>query len=236
MPINLISQNNKIRNLLEVLADIISCINPFSGSTSSTNGKSGLVPAPQISDRTKFLRGDGTWQFVSSGSGGGLSTEEVEAMLEDYASTAYVDGQLASCLPLSGGNVTGSLTVNNGSIAMSSDLASYLPLSGGNVTGSLTVQGKDVDAIDSKGTGYIRYANGIQMCWGQVEGTTSDPTFTFPMPFNAVPSLSLTLNESISRATSVVAKTLTATNFSVSIYSNSHTSGTVLYIAIGTWK
>ena len=30
-------------------------------------GTSGLVPAPQIGDDTKFLRGDGTWQTVSSG-------------------------------------------------------------------------------------------------------------------------------------------------------------------------
>jgi hypothetical protein len=29
-------------------------------------GTSGLVPAPQIGDETKFLRGDGTWQTVSS--------------------------------------------------------------------------------------------------------------------------------------------------------------------------
>jgi hypothetical protein len=29
-------------------------------------GTSGLVPAPQIGDDTKFLRGDGTWQTVSS--------------------------------------------------------------------------------------------------------------------------------------------------------------------------
>lgn len=34
----------------------------MTGATSSANGKSGLVPAPASSDRTKFLRGDGTWQ------------------------------------------------------------------------------------------------------------------------------------------------------------------------------
>ena len=31
------------------------------GATSTTNGAKGLVPAPTIADRNKFLRGDGTW-------------------------------------------------------------------------------------------------------------------------------------------------------------------------------
>lgn len=31
------------------------------GATSTTEGKSGLVPAPEVSDISKFLKGDGTW-------------------------------------------------------------------------------------------------------------------------------------------------------------------------------
>lgn len=34
---------------------------PFVGATSGDNGEAGLVPGPAIADRTKFLRGDGTW-------------------------------------------------------------------------------------------------------------------------------------------------------------------------------
>ena len=41
----------------------------MTGATSSTNGASGQVPAPTSSDVGKFLRGDGTWQTVSSGGG-----------------------------------------------------------------------------------------------------------------------------------------------------------------------
>ncbi len=37
------------------------------GATDSTNGTSGTVPAPTISDKDKFLKGDGTWGEVSSG-------------------------------------------------------------------------------------------------------------------------------------------------------------------------
>ncbi|MBR4384532.1 MAG: hypothetical protein IKP64_13365 [Selenomonadaceae bacterium] len=40
----------------------------FAGATSIAGGASGIVPAPQAGDENKFLRGDGTWATVSSGS------------------------------------------------------------------------------------------------------------------------------------------------------------------------
>ena len=42
-------------------------ISPFTGATASTNGDSGLVPAPSSGDQDKYLKGDGTWGTVSSG-------------------------------------------------------------------------------------------------------------------------------------------------------------------------
>lgn len=41
----------------------------MTGATAQANGSSGQVPAPTSSDASKFLRGDGTWQTVSSGGG-----------------------------------------------------------------------------------------------------------------------------------------------------------------------
>ena len=40
----------------------------FTGATSSVAGSAGLVPAPTTSDVDKYLKGDGTWTAVSSGS------------------------------------------------------------------------------------------------------------------------------------------------------------------------
>ncbi len=45
-----------------VVTDKIANINTMTGATSYANGTKGLVPAPAIADREKFLRGDGTWQ------------------------------------------------------------------------------------------------------------------------------------------------------------------------------
>lgn len=41
----------------------------FTGADTSSDGTSGLVPAPSAGDQTKFLRGDGTWQDASGGGG-----------------------------------------------------------------------------------------------------------------------------------------------------------------------
>lgn len=40
----------------------------FTGATGAEAGEAGLVPAPAAADNTKFLKGDGTWATVSSGS------------------------------------------------------------------------------------------------------------------------------------------------------------------------
>lgn len=37
------------------------------GATDSSNGSAGLVPAPQVSNRTMYLRGDGTWAAPPAG-------------------------------------------------------------------------------------------------------------------------------------------------------------------------
>lgn len=46
----------------------------MTGATSSAAGKAGLVPAPAAGANTKFLRGDGTWQTVSSSSSSNADT------------------------------------------------------------------------------------------------------------------------------------------------------------------
>ena len=51
--------------------------------------------------------------------------------------------------------------------------------------GTLTWDGKEIDRINSSGDNYIRYENGIQICWNnQVKHAT---WWTFPMPFKVTP-------------------------------------------------
>lgn len=58
----------------------------FTGASATQAGNAGLVPAPSAGDQEKFLRGDGAWATVSTSGG--------------------------NYLPLTGGTLTGNLTVN----------------------------------------------------------------------------------------------------------------------------
>lgn len=46
--------------------DEIAVADIFTGSTSSTDGKAGLVPGPKAGDEKKFLQGDGTWSIPAA--------------------------------------------------------------------------------------------------------------------------------------------------------------------------
>ena len=49
----------------EIKTEIVAAASDMTGATSSSGGEHGIVPAPLIADRAKFLRGDGTWQTIS---------------------------------------------------------------------------------------------------------------------------------------------------------------------------
>ena len=66
--------------------------NDFTGATSSVAGANGLVPAPAAGDEGKFLKGDGTWATVSSGSsytaGNGIDIDSNNEISVDTAVVA----------------------------------------------------------------------------------------------------------------------------------------------------
>ena len=56
----------KVGNDGNLVPDVVAT-NDFTGATSTTAGAHGLVPAPAIADREKFLCGDGTWSIPVGG-------------------------------------------------------------------------------------------------------------------------------------------------------------------------
>lgn len=63
------------------------------GATAEKDGEHGFVPKPTIADRTKFLRGDGTWVKVEGG-GGGTSLDPGDGIdiTDDVISVKLGDG------------------------------------------------------------------------------------------------------------------------------------------------
>lgn len=59
----------------------------FKGADEIRPGNKGAVPAPQVEDREKFLRGDGTWAPVQ-GTGSGVDAETLEGHNAEYFQAA----------------------------------------------------------------------------------------------------------------------------------------------------
>ncbi len=94
----------------------------FQGATASVAGKRGIVPAPGAGANTKFLRGDGTWQSVTSGVSGVKGDKE----------SSYRTGQVnltcgnIGALPAAGGTLSGNITPNaNNTLSLGSSSVKF---------------------------------------------------------------------------------------------------------------
>lgn len=102
----------------------------------------------------------------------------------------------------------------------------------GQVDGTLAWDGKNIDVIEEQGDGYIRYSNGLQICWGSGYAENSGPgaTNVFPKPFI---DNSYTLSIAPGQFAYFSLGTKTASSFVV--YASADTPA-LDYIAIGRWK
>lgn len=103
----------------------------------------------------------------------------------------------------------------------------------GTPSGFLTWKGHDIEQPLSKGTGYVRYASGIQICWGSLDATSSGVTATFGAAFSDT-SYSITATPQIGSLSEAVYLCTNRAKSSVKIITNR--SVHVSWIAIGKWK
>ena len=99
------------------------------------------------------------------------------------------------------------------------------------VNGNMTYDGHIVDTIEEQGNRYIRYSNGIQICWGlfYIDGNAK----SFPKSF-INNSIALTMTRNGSEYYDGWITNITASNF---MPASTNLSGFGwCYIAIGTWK
>ena len=99
-----------------------------------------------------------------------------------------------------------------------------------------------IDAVVGKGmsnNGDIRYASGLQMCWGLVtlNGpiTNKNVKVTFPKPFATIPRVFSCSNAKIGDAMVLVGWE-TTTDFTIGCNSGSSSKGHTNWLAIGPWK
>lgn len=101
-----------------------------------------------------------------------------------------------------------------------------------------------IDELNRKlpaiGTNYIKYPDGVQICWGTFGNNTP---VTFPVPFSANPSMSnmvVAADPSNTHTYTAYVMSLSETGFTAQIRRDygdiDGASQTATYIAIGRWK
>lgn len=105
----------------------------------------------------------------------------------------------------------------------------------GKPDGSLNWNGKSVETVDSVGSNYIRYVNGLQICWGEAEAEETS-TITLPKAFvsghyyataNPLSSSANAYQMSVSERTT--------TSFKINSYDGAK-NRSKMWLAIGKWK
>ena len=108
-----------------------------------------------------------------------------------------------------------------------------------NFSGTLRAGGCPIEAVVESGTGYIRYASGVQMCWGRVKvtGPITDLTtkVTFPVAFKLTPAV-LTTGNANYLGYAVMVGWETAAYFTIGTSGDSSAVGETNWFAIGYWK
>ena len=170
-----------------------------------------------------------------------------------------LESQLGGGIPLSGSNqISGSLipsTDNSIDIGSSTKNIKMLYTKGIIIDGktidtdandNMTFDSHIVDTIEEQGNGYIRYSNGIQICWGSVVNSNNVDTgksrFSFPKAFTdehinvvATPNISA-LYAVTAQVESMSTWILNTIGLWTSPASYTGSPMPASYIAIGTWK
>lgn len=215
----------------------------MAGATASADGASGLVPAPQAGDENKVLKGDGTWDGIPATNLGTVSRAVQTDANGDIAVSNVTSTELGH---LSGvtSNVQTQLDAKAGTAAATQSAAGLM-----SAADKAKLDG--LPTVSEMGAGYIRYSNGLQMCFETVEiktGTTTSSldssgnvyygikTVTFPKAFSAPPVVTLGGHDGGTGFYNATVETVTASDVKIEVYGrNSNVTCTPGYFAIGQW-
>jgi len=110
----------------------------------------------------------------------------------------------------------------------------YLEWATAPVDKTLLGPGNIVAASRGTTSGYVRYDNGIQICWATI--TIGSGTWTYPAAFASTPRVLATAQDTAPRLVTITSVSTTAAGVLRTDLSGNTQSGTVHLWAIGLWK
>lgn len=226
----------------------------FTGATATTDGTSGKVPKPSAGQQNKVLKGDGTW-------GDGVTPKTLWDGMHSYpenyvpadvsnvgwnrlgvCSIYYTQnkinnqptqyGQLIN-LPADEHNESTQLWLSqpDGMLFSRSGNTNYI-VNDTAFRKFATLDAAGAEGVDSQGDTWIRYTSGLQMCWNHTFNT--DATWSYPVPFNATPTVQATvLNQN---SVSINLRDVSNTRVYIMSDRNASSRYPASVLAIGRWK
>ena len=144
-----------------------------------------------------------------------------------FSGSEYTEG---ACLFLCGKDSSG-----NGKFALTANNDNMERVLRGLTNGSLTWDEKEIERIEAKGTNYIRYSNGLQICWSGEIVITADGNYqwNYPLPFVDYRKYSASL---IDNNNAIRVNGRSASNLQIKVTGLANPKASYAAIAIGMWK
>lgn len=166
---------------VSVTNDRVANIPQMTGATANANGSAGVVPEPSVSDRDKYLKGDGTWAEVQT-SGSNVQWNQKTQSGANIAEITIDNVTTQIYAPQSDPNavtdvtVNGTSVVNNHVAAITESVVDVVDGNGDSIVdqnGVAHVLGEVVDVVDGSGNTLVDN-NGVAHVTGDVTDVLYD--------------------------------------------------------------
>ena len=237
--------NNAIR---QIMADVKVADGGYVKTTGNQNISGGLTVSGGVSGSTAYFDSALVTSGITCNGGilsyntsGGIATAGVATYVEDGGGSSYNEYPIELRATRYGNRGLYEPGMSQWVLRVDSTNNPTFSGTAANASSLGGVAASSYAKVEESGSNYIRYGNGLQICWGNgaVSSAASGKDIVFPAAFSSAPEVicSPRPTSATSRLYNVVTYPRSASGFTAYLNdANGHITGSFSYIAIGKWS